>query len=40
MKILHVGKWYPWSGVETVQIDIVNGVVTLGIIETCNGFRL
>lgn len=32
MKILHVGKWYPWTGgVETVRDDIVNGISVLGI---------
>ena len=32
MRILHVGKWYPWTGgVETVRDDIVGGISSLGI---------
>jgi glycosyltransferase involved in cell wall biosynthesis len=32
MKILHIGKWYPWNGgVETVRNDIVNGISAMGI---------
>lgn len=32
MRILHVGKWYPWTGgVETVRDDIVGGIASLGI---------